>query len=149
MAKINNRIKHLPKIVTLIVAIVALGLLAGGTLYWHHYIHRADLNPNTAAPDTGISVIFAPALRHTANLEVDGSNEKMIKTVNLVRASSLDSAKSINDPRGIRYNIALTEGVYRVKVTSSKNDFPPFTATVTVTQHTVTTENISFNSFPR
>lgn len=148
MINIIKRITHLPKIVRLIMVIVLVAALAGGAVYWHHYIHRSDLKPNTAAPDTGISVIFSPALSHTANLEIDGSNEQLIKTVNLVRANSQDSAKTINDPHGIRYNIALAEGVYAIKVTSSHNDFPPFTATVTVTKHTLTTENVSFGGFP-
>lgn len=145
-----KKIKRLKvsKTLMLIVSGMVVIMLIGGFLWLHHYLHRSDITPNNSTPRTGMSVVFNPPLKHTAKLEIDDSNEKMLKTVSLVRANDSSSAQSVSNPLGIRYNIALNEGVYRIKVTSSKYDFPPFISTVTVSDHTLTTENVSFTGSP-
>ena len=152
MKKLLQKIKRFkmpPRVLAVAAAALTVGVVIGGALGLHYYLHRSDIAPNTGSYTTGMSLVFNPALKDTAKLEIDDSNEKLVKTVNLVRAKSKDTAHSIGNPLGVKYNISLDEGVYRVKVTSSQNDFPPFVSTVTVPHHTVATVNIRSGVYPQ
>lgn len=127
---------------------LAVAVIATGSLRGYRYLHRSDVRPNGKPPITGISLVFSPPLKHTAQLEIDDSYEKPLKTMNLIRANGQNSAHSISNPLGITYNVPLGEGVYRVKVTSSENDFPPLVSTVTVTNHTLTSVRLGFSAYP-
>lgn len=143
-----RRLKPSRKLLLPLGLILAVGVVTGGALGLHYYLHRSDVAPNSSASSTGMSLVFNPALKNTAKLEIDDSNEKLVKTVNLVRAKSQNSAHSVSNPLGVKYNIALDEGVYRIKITSPKNDFPPFIATVTVPHHIVSIVNVRFGAYP-
>ena len=150
MKKLLQRIKslRLSRRVSLPIGVIlAIVIVAAGALGLRYYLHRSDVAPNSNAASTGMSLVFNPALKNTAKLEIDDSNEKLVKTVNLVRAKSKVSTHSVGNPLGVTYSISLNEGVYRIKITSSKNDFPPFVSTVTVPHHTVSIVNVRFGAY--
>jgi hypothetical protein len=147
MLKMGRRFKiQSKKVLTLIVLVLLIGTVTGMFLFLHK-LHKPAVVPSNSPPLTGVSLIFSPPLANTAKVEVDNSNDQVVKTVNLTRAKKQDLG-FISDSQGKRYNIPLSEGVYRLKITNSTNTLTPFLLTVTVSNNKLTTENINFGIFP-
>lgn len=126
--------------ITYASAILMLLLVFGALILRHHH----TVVPNNRPPSTGVSIVFNPALVSPAKLEVESSDGKVIESATLARAKVVGGGHFIEDPQGIRYNIPLAEGVYRLIISSTTNSFPPFNETATVSNNKLTTENISF-----
>jgi hypothetical protein len=123
----------------LVILGVFIALASTGTFVW---LHRT---PSNDLPITGVTLIFAPRLPSTATLEIESSNGH-IENATLTQAKTKGSGRIIKDPQGVRYNIALNEGVYRLKIRIPGHEFPAFTKTATVSDHKVTTEVVNFPS---
>ena len=128
-------------------AAIILTVVAAGILTFVLSRHTT-VTPNDRPPTTGVSLLFNPPLSGTATLEIDSSNGKKLKTVTLARTKTTGIANSAQDPHGMRYNIPLNEGVYKLTVSSPTNAFPPFIQTATISSGKLTIENIGFASVP-
>lgn len=136
--------KHTKLLRAISATIIAIGMGVILAVSAYRYQHRNDLTPNTTPPQTGLVLVFSPTLSNPAHLTIENSSEKEVKSAMLVKSRSEKLSQSINNPFANKYYLELPEGVYRLKITSTRDDFLPYTATVTIPNHALTTQFIQY-----
>ncbi len=146
-----QKIKHLGTRKNLLFGALAIGILTVTIVVAAIMFQNRPpaISLGGTPPQTGISLLFNPSLTSDVNLEIETSDEKILHTFTLVRPAKTAADSPARGFNGARYNIALSEGVYRLIIKSSTNAFPPFTKTTTVSDHALTLENISIQGLMR